>query len=312
VSTPATYVPAKPTVKAPPPSAGPSGLYRVLPMVTLIAVVTLTSTSEWHLARTVLDLPPAVAWSVPVAIDSYVIAAFHARRDIGPALAVMGGALLAATGSHLAAGLYPDGELPLLVTAPAAAIIMCVLVIVAWRVHVLIPTLNPTGTPGTATPAGAPRASTRGGTPRTPALTGDSQTTPRRSRDRGALLVRGLTDDQIIARCAGVSPGIRGLRRAYGIGQTRASRLNTTITAAKENPITETINETETLLLDKQIPPTQHMTATDTDNNSEFINHQNPKLNTHPGITDRVGPAGPLAEEIDKPGEAFMRSVGGA
>ena len=112
---------------------------RFLPGVTLAAVVTVTSTSEWTLARTVLDLPPAVAWAVPVAIDSYVVAAMRTRRDVPAAIGVMAGALAAAMGAHLAAAARPHGQpLPVEVTAPAAAAIMSVLVIVAWRVHVLI------------------------------------------------------------------------------------------------------------------------------------------------------------------------------
>ena len=41
----------------------PGRALRYLPALTLAAVVTVTSTSEWTLARTVLDLPPAVAWA---------------------------------------------------------------------------------------------------------------------------------------------------------------------------------------------------------------------------------------------------------
>jgi hypothetical protein len=241
---------------------------RLLPAVTLAAVVTVTSTSEWTLARTVLDLPPAVAWAVPVAIDSYVIAALRTRRDVLPAVIVMAGALASAMGAHLAAAGRPDGTLPATGTAPAAAVILSVLVIVAWRVHVLIDHLTgpvpglaavpaPAST-GTAAPASAP-APIEASTPR-PSAQRDGHTSPAivaqvdeaagtgRSGGSGAAAPRdrhhapatpsatttdgrnGLSDEQILAELNGVSPGIRALKRTYAIGQPRASRIHQRVT----------------------------------------------------------------------------------
>ncbi len=112
---------------------------RLLPALTLAAVLTITASAEYELARTVLALPPGIAWALPVAIDSYVLTAFRSGRDVRPALAVMAGALTAAMGAHLVTADRPSGEaLPVAVTAPAATGIMIVLVVVAWRVHVLI------------------------------------------------------------------------------------------------------------------------------------------------------------------------------
>lgn len=123
----------------------PAGrILRTIPMVALVAVIVITASSEWALARTVLALPPAVAWAVPVAIDSYVVAALRTGRDVGAAMSVMAGALCASTAAHLFAADLPEGEkLPVEVTAPTAAVIMAVLVVVAWRVHVLIDRLDP-------------------------------------------------------------------------------------------------------------------------------------------------------------------------
>jgi hypothetical protein len=109
-----------------------------LPALTLLAVLTITASAEYQLARTVLDLHPQIAWALPAAIDSYVLAALHTRRDVPAAITVMAGALLASMGAHLAQVGRAGQPLPVTWTAPLATAIMTVLVIVAWRVHVLI------------------------------------------------------------------------------------------------------------------------------------------------------------------------------
>lgn len=130
-------------------------LVRFLPPVTLLAVLTITASSEYELARTVLDLHPAIAWALPVAIDSYVLAALRSGRDVAAALTVMGGALATAMGAHLLDAQH--SALPAPVLAPVATAIMVILVVVAWRVHVLIehPTAPgvPDTPPGEYTPA---------------------------------------------------------------------------------------------------------------------------------------------------------------
>jgi hypothetical protein len=83
------------------PTRRPARWVRALPALTLAAVLTITASTEYGLARTVLALPPAIAWALPVAIDSYVLAALRSGRDVPAALAVMAGALTAATGAHL-------------------------------------------------------------------------------------------------------------------------------------------------------------------------------------------------------------------
>lgn len=120
------------------PSHGTARALRFLPGVTLLAVLTITASAEYELARTVLDLPPQIAWALPAAIDSYVLAALRTRRDVPAAIAVMAGALLAAMGAHLAHNHTGGQPLPAAWTAPLATAIMTVLVVVAWRVHVLL------------------------------------------------------------------------------------------------------------------------------------------------------------------------------
>lgn len=112
-------------------------ILRALPALTLLAVMTITASAEYELARTVLALPPAIAWALPVAIDSYVLAALRSGRDVRAAIAVMAGSLFASMGAHLAAAGH-GGALPTRVAAPSAAVIMTVLVVVAWRVHVVL------------------------------------------------------------------------------------------------------------------------------------------------------------------------------
>ena len=92
---------------------------RLLPAITLAAVLTITASAEYELARTVLALAPGIAWALPVAIDSYVLTAFRSGRDVRPALAVMAGALAAAMGAHLAtAGQHTGQALPTTRAAP--------------------------------------------------------------------------------------------------------------------------------------------------------------------------------------------------
>jgi hypothetical protein len=292
-----------------PPATAPQRAWwlRLLPTVSLIAVVTLTSTSEWHLARTVLDLPPAVAWSVPVAIDAYVIAAFRSGRDIGPAIAVMAGALAAATGSHLAAQQYPGGVLPVTITAPTAAVIMAVLVAVAWRVHVLID--HPPGAPvGAATP---------------PPVTPDhSEATPvlatppdpvTGSPAAHAVVGDGWSDAAILADASGTAPGVREVMRRYRVGQRRATRLanvlanaNVKETATHQHQTDKPVTNTHSAIPAIQsTQESQHTQQTPPQETPEINHDKNPKK-SHPGITDREGPHKPHAHKPESEYEPFI------
>ena len=87
----------------------------------------------------------------------------------------MAGALGASTVAHLAAASHPDGALPPTVVAPAATVIMTVLVVVAWRVHVLIGHTPPAVPPvHAAATAGDVPPTTGNVPPRVPPVTATS------------------------------------------------------------------------------------------------------------------------------------------
>ena len=324
-----------------------SRVLRFLPALTLASVVTVTSTSEWTLARTVLDLPPAVAWAVPVAIDSYVIAALRTRRDVGAAVLVMAGALTAAMGAHLASAARPAGDpLPVEVTAPAAAAIMSVLVIVAWRVHVLIdhltqPATTPHPTPastaaGTApVTASMPTALTAAGTPtgeyshgphRTSEYTGAAASAPLAALETAAVVAAtprrttpgprtsqasspGRTDAQILGDLDGASPGVRALKRTYSIGQSRASRIHQQVTDQKTK--TEDQQNHQTAAREAIQEPTEGRTRADSKNSHEE-SARSESQETHPCITDRVGQSRSTQESAAAASEPVLRTFGRA
>jgi hypothetical protein len=256
------------------------GPLRFLPALTLVAVLTITASAEFELARTVLDLPPYIAWALPVAVDSYVLAALRSGRDVVPALAVMAGSLAASMGAHLAA-VNGDGSLPGHVVAPAATGIMTVLVAVAWRVHVLIEyamTPDPVTSEPPASSAGTPAGEA-------PALEGLEEV-------RSALRPAGgadeppapapLTDAQILAEIGSTPPSIRTLKRQYAIGQTRATRIHRTARLTKAKTTTQIVIQEELETDEETTPEGVHEESAGT-----------AKSNTHTCITDRVGPSRP-------------------
>lgn len=238
---------------------------RALPALTLLAVLTITASAEYELARTVLDLPPQIAWALPAAIDSYVLAALHTRRDVPAAIAVMAGALTASMAAHLAVANRNGHPLPASWTAPLATAIMTVLVVVAWRVHVLIAAPAPATEAGAAAAPSAPHpsadnptvtatvATTSAVSPATStrtdarmatsapsasrALTGAAPIASAASTDRHGVpdvprsadpveaAAPSASDAQILATITAEPPSMRALMREYGIGQARATRL---------------------------------------------------------------------------------------
>ena len=302
-------------------------LIRYLPALTLTAVLTITATAEFELARTVLALPPHIAWALPVAVDSYVLAAMRSGRDIPAALIVMAGALGASMGSHLAA-VEHGGKLPPHVVAPAATGIMTVLVVVAWRVHVLIghgPTASPppvsTAAYGpVARPVGAPALDpepqpieqpkslpARSEPTEAPEVEAPSRTGKPRGKTPAATLTSRPTDDeQLIAqaaehfRQAGIyPPSIRSLMRTYGIGQNRASRVHAAITNPAEGPDSQQENALQNSE-NHQAEKAQQERTDPVPSDESPESTINSKELTHTCITDRVGPA---------PAAAGMRAV---
>jgi hypothetical protein len=273
------------------------GPLRYLPALTLVAVLTITASAEFELARTVLDLPPYIAWALPVAVDSYVLAALHSGRDVVPALAVMAGSLAASMGAHLAAA-SGDGPLPGHVVAPAATGIMCVLVVVAWRVHVLIeyaiapdPPNPVVAQPSTDTPA---EVSLLPG-----ALVQAPPALRAAGRHEEPTAPTSLSDAQILAEIGTTPPSIRALKRQYAIGQTRATRIHRTARPTKARGKTQDVIQDEL--------------ETDQEATSEEGHEESPETterNTHTCITDRVGPSSPPgADGTGSDGRPYLTSV---
>jgi hypothetical protein len=305
--------------------AGAGGWLRYLPALTLAAVLTITASAEFRLAHQMLGLPPHIAWALPLAIDSYVYAALRSGRDIAAALTVMSGSLAAYTGAHLAA-VHTGGPLPAAVAAPAATVIMTVLVIVAWRVHVLIDRLSPVPVPDDADTPPAPA-----GTPETPARSGTGTGTPSRASTGTGARSRSSTpdtpgsptttrpaagdlspvgavpadaglatrDQAIVAAVladltssggsAADMPSVRALRRAHAIGQKRATRIRQAIV---NHHATSAIKlENESISRGIQGSP-EHDGETAP---KPGPNERPGKRNEYPHtcITDRVGPANP-------------------
>ncbi|MFH9038483.1 hypothetical protein ACH4FA_03790 [Streptomyces sp. NPDC017966] len=122
--------PASAKAAGPYPSPAPvSRTDKVLLLVALIAGIAVTAAGEWELARQV-GISPVVAPLLAVVIDVYVIAAVRAGqgRDVAAALAMMGGAQVAA---HLLSTRHIGSSVTLV------AAVSLVAPVVIWRVHAL-------------------------------------------------------------------------------------------------------------------------------------------------------------------------------
>ncbi|MFJ4679142.1 hypothetical protein [Kitasatospora sp. NPDC088783] len=136
---------------------------RALPRLALATIIILTSTGEFELAKLV-GWPWWLAWAFPVAIDSYVVAAFRKHRDDRAAVMLMV-ALMAV--SHLAGAnviatdrVVVDGIVEHHTQAWLIAAVPSILPIVLMRVHVLLRPLPQTAKeqlPAGRTAAATPR-----------------------------------------------------------------------------------------------------------------------------------------------------------
>ncbi|PAN00532.1 hypothetical protein CJI59_16740 [Streptomyces sp. Alain-F2R5] len=102
---------------------------QILLTLALVAGIAVTAAGEWELARQV-GISPVVAPLLAVVIDVYVIAAVRAGqgRDVAAALAMMGGAQVAA---HLLSTRHIGSSVALV------AAVSLVAPVVIWRVHAL-------------------------------------------------------------------------------------------------------------------------------------------------------------------------------
>ncbi|MGW7021517.1 hypothetical protein ACWGGS_19605 [Streptomyces decoyicus] len=122
--------PATPKVAGPSPCPPPlPWTNRLLLTLALVAGIAVTAVGEWELARQV-GISRMVAPLLAVVIDVYVIAAVRAGqgRDVATALAMMGGA-------QVAAHLLSTGHIGASVVLVAAVSLVAPVVI--WRVHAL-------------------------------------------------------------------------------------------------------------------------------------------------------------------------------
>jgi hypothetical protein len=140
---------------------------------------------------------------------------------------------------------------------------------------------------------------------------------------------KGLSDREIEAAIDGCSPGIRALRRRYGIGHSRAARIHQQITEVAPStsaprqsaPTIKTTDSTPTdpeespkPFTSNRIPESKPESPVNPSSKplEESQDHAEPE--SHPCITDRVGPATP-AGESDPAAEtavgAFWNGAGG-
>jgi hypothetical protein len=292
-------------------------LLRYLPAITLTAVLTITASAEYQLARQVLGLPPHIAWALPVGIDSYVYAAMRSRRDVGAAVAVMAGSLAAYTAAHLAA-LRSGGPLPASVVAPSAAVIMTVLVVVAWRVHVLIHRLHPTAPAAATTPhpdtdaLPSPNAQVAGLDSPLPTVSdcpvsaSPIEVSEAASGQRRAPTDAGLSAEDraivtaVLAHLAASSdpkgpiPSARALIRDHRLGQKRANRIRQALIDHQQQAQDQDKNHDEAI--SAAIPSSPEATSRTSMKESTQEAPRNRNDYPHTFITDRVGPANPPGE----------------
>lgn len=215
--------------------------YRVLGWLSMLAVITVTASTEFGLARDVLALHPALCVAVPIAIDSYVVASLATRRDVVPALAVMGASLLAAMGAHMA---LAAGALDPRVRALTAATFMIVLVVVMYRVHVLVHPQHAASAPDSATASASGPARSASGRVQSSASPAASASAPVAVRERAPVKASAAiassarpvakavdnTDDATIVRAilaqGNPAPSVRAIQATYRVGQTRAKRIS--------------------------------------------------------------------------------------
>jgi hypothetical protein len=105
--------------------------------LSLLAVLSWTAHAHWSLA-VLLGAPVWLAWTLPIAVDAYVLSALRAwetspdrrHRDLAWALGLDG---VAVAGAHAASQV----AVPAPWRAGVAALLGVVLVLVLWRVHAL-------------------------------------------------------------------------------------------------------------------------------------------------------------------------------
>ncbi|WP_097893582.1 hypothetical protein [Streptomyces sp. st170] len=134
-------------------------LWGKAPWAALIAAIGLTASGEYELAR--LAGFGIVSWLLPVCIDIWAATAFHRKKDVKAALAMMIGTnVLYHMAERGILGIRTVDGRPLIIDGHPAAewwligLVACIAPVVLWRVHHLIG--HPTDTPDAPAPDAHP------------------------------------------------------------------------------------------------------------------------------------------------------------
>jgi hypothetical protein len=127
-----------------------------------------------------------------------------------------------------------------------------------------------------------------------------------------------LSDEQILARLGGRSPGVRPLRRAFSLGQARAERVHrmankTTSTSEEDTSPTEdqmkkSDQESTQMMITDMYEASLPEGSTEITDQATTNDRAKANDKTHPCITDRVGesrkPQDPAETGRERPGRA--------
>lgn len=217
-------------------------LWGKAPWAALVAAIGLTASGEYELAR--LAGFGMVSWLLPVCIDIWAATAFHRKKDVKAALAMMIGTnVLFHMAERGIVGIRTVDGRPLIIDGHPAAewwligLVACIAPVVLWRVHQLIG--HPTDAPDAPAPDAHPA-------PAPPAPAGTTDTNNQRGGAGGARTAQDATghpgpDGATGQRPDGRTPAATsgGTRTATPSGTGRAlpaGRSRTTVTKSLSDP----------------------------------------------------------------------------
>ncbi|MFH8886699.1 hypothetical protein [Streptomyces californicus] len=217
-------------------------LWGKAPWAALVAAIGLTASGEYELAR--LAGFGMVSWLLPVCIDIWAATAFHRKKDVKAALAMMIGTnVLFHMAERGIVGIRTIDGRPLIVDGHPAAewwligLVACIAPVVLWRVHQLIG--HPTDAPDTPAPDAHPL-------PAHPVPAGAADTTAQQGVAGTVRTAQDATGRPGPDGGSGPRPGVRtgaatsgNTRTAAPSGTGRAvpaSRSRTTVTQPLSGP----------------------------------------------------------------------------
>ncbi|MFJ9195694.1 coiled-coil domain-containing protein [Streptomyces globisporus] len=216
-------------------------LWGKAPWAALVAAIGLTASGEYELAR--LAGFGMVSWLLPVCIDIWAATAFHRKKDVKAALAMMIGTnVLFHMAERGIVGIRTVDGRPLIIDGHPAAewwligLVACIAPVVLWRVHQLIG--HPTDAPDAPAPDAHPA-------PARPAPAGTTDT----NTPRGAAGARtapdatgrpgqdGATGHRPDGRTPAATSGDTRTATPSGTGRALpAGRSRTTVTKSLSDP----------------------------------------------------------------------------